>query len=522
MRITSIRITNFRGYKDSGVIDLGPLNVFIGSNNAGKSSLLRAVHTIQAGNGVGGLDIRVNETTALIELGLVAMRAPFFDAFGHPGGNGALRVTLATNSQRTAWSKSLSTHTPSERTGINELPAVEPDHFIVPFYSKRKAASFSEDTRDATAKSVQSDLSNLVAKLGRLSNEGYPGHLDYKEACRRILGEAIFTIPGLNGQHVGSWVDQNNAITLSYMGDGVPHILGLLAELAVANDKLFLIEEPENDLHPQALKALLALIVKKSENNQFILTTHSNIVVTYLASQTHSRLFKVTGTREGRYPVTNVAEVEQTPEARFEVLKELGYGLSDYELRDGWLILEESSAQRIIGNYLIPMFAPGLKRLCVVSANGAARVEPVFDDFFRLILFTHLQASYKDSVWVRVDADAAGQQVVSKLTQRFPDWEAGRFSTLSQSEFESYYPKHFEGKVRDVLAISDKNAKREAKKQLLLELVDWLNDNDDRAREALAVSAADVIQDLREIERVFARQRVMHARGSSLESQRTN
>jgi predicted ATPase len=34
------------------------------------------------------------------------------------------------------------------------------------------------------------------------------------------------------------------------MGEGVMNILGLIVHLAIAENRLFLVEEPENDVHP--------------------------------------------------------------------------------------------------------------------------------------------------------------------------------------------------------------------------------------------------------------------------------
>ncbi|HEV3439624.1 MAG TPA: AAA family ATPase, partial [Gemmata sp.] len=39
----SIRLRNFKGYKDSREIPLGPLTVLIGKNNAGKSTIIHAL-----------------------------------------------------------------------------------------------------------------------------------------------------------------------------------------------------------------------------------------------------------------------------------------------------------------------------------------------------------------------------------------------------------------------------------------------------------------------------------------------
>jgi hypothetical protein len=63
-------------------------------------------------------------------------------------------------------------------------------------------------------------------------------------------------------------------------------------------------------------------------------------------------------------PTSTVREVPATREARIGVLRRLGYELSDFDLWDGWLILEESSAEVII-RYLIPPVATNLAtRFC--------------------------------------------------------------------------------------------------------------------------------------------------------------
>jgi hypothetical protein len=68
----------------------------------------------------------------------------------------------------------------------------------------------------------------------------------------------------------------------------------LIIYLATAKNKLFLIEELENDIHPEALKQLLELIIEKSDGNQFIITTHSNIVMKYLGACEETKILQVT------------------------------------------------------------------------------------------------------------------------------------------------------------------------------------------------------------------------------------
>lgn len=499
MRLTSIRLVNFRGYVDSDALPLGQVNVLVGANNAGKSSLLRAAHGLQVGNQLSHQDVRLRQRSGAIIMQIENLRSPYVSE-QLTGREGRVSIDLSLGENGNILTINTGVFAEGSSHGFGQIPNIEPNHFIVPFYSRRKASAFSEETGSHVARTVPNDLSCLAAKLTRLGNEGYPGHAEFKEACTAILGNPIFTVPGSNGQQVGSWVDLNNTITLPYMGDGVPHILGMLAELAVSEGKLFLMEEPENDLHPRALKALLDLIIKKSAMNQFLITTHSNIVVRHLASLENSYLYRVSGTQQDRMPVTSIEHVEKTPEARFEILRELGYDLSDYELNEGWLILEESSAQSIIKEFLIPMFAPALARLCLVAANGVDRVRPVFDDFHRLVLFTHLQTAYRNAVWVLVDGDEKGIKLVTDLRTKFSSWQPERFSFLTKHQFERYYPAEFSEKIEAVLAIEDEGLRRKAKKSLLTDVIGWLRANHQRARCALETSAADVIVHLKRIE----------------------
>ncbi|HKB59210.1 MAG TPA: AAA family ATPase [Gallionellaceae bacterium] len=383
---------------------------------------------------------------------------------------------------------------------LKQLSNMEPDHFVVPYLSKRKAATYQEDVRSDNALRVQSDLSFLAAKLSRLSNPEFPGHEQYRNTCKQILGFVVSTVPSANGQRPGIYLPDRKPLFIDQMGEGVPNIVGLLADLALSRNKIFLIEEPENDLHPKALKALLDLIIESSKHNQFVISTHSNIVVRHLASADNSKLHSVTNKQVAMPPEAAIAEVEPTVEARLQLLRDLGYSFSDFDLWDGWLLLEESSAERIIRDYLIPWFAPKLTRIRTLAAGGIDEVEPTFNDFHRLVRFTHLEEAYRNSTWVRVDGDEPGTKTINALKEKYSTWQPDRFACFGNSQFEHYYPAIFSVKVDDALSKIDKRERREAKRQLLNEVRAWLDEDEARGKTALEQSAAEVIADLKQIE----------------------
>ena len=397
----------------------------------------------------------------------------------------------------------LGTHIPSQ---TNWTPAFlspqEPNNFIYTYLSKRKVVDFDRTVDRGRTLSVQPDLRYLVAKVARLSNPDYERADEYTRLCKAVLGFriSVHAANDGNGQQAGIPVGKYGYIPIESMGEGVSSQLGLITDLCMADGNLFLVEEPENDIHPDGLKTLLDFIVEKSEHNQFIVTTHSNIVTRYLGATPGSKIFEFDSTyKPNEIPTSTIREVEQTPTARIAVLRKLGYELSDFDLWEGWLILEESSAEVVIRNYLIPWFAPKLARIRTLSAGGTSKVTPTFEDFRRMFLFTHLEPQYKDRAWVVADGDDSGKRAVEQLLAKYKSWPADHFRTWSVTDFEYYYPPTFKQQVDDALAKTGEE-KRKAKEQLLADVKAWCDTKPEEAQAAFEVSAAEVITLLREIE----------------------
>lgn len=494
MLVTSLELQNFRSFERMQSIDFKKINVLIGPNNAGKSSILRALHLIQESNGSSYSDVRLGSNNALVQIGIAEMRGEL----GYSGhGSLTIDVELVDRPQGVT---TLTLESTFGKTNVKPLPNLDPKHFVVPYLSKRKTAHYQEDVRSEYTLRINTDMTYLAAKLSRLTNPSFPGNERYSETCKEILGFVVTAIPSVNGQRPGVYLSDRQTIAIDQMGEGVPNIVALLADLALSEGKLFLIEEPENDLHPKALKALLDLIIESSKSNQFVISTHSNIVVMHLSAAKESTLYNVTSELGEMPPSAKISAVEPNAAARLEVLRDLGYSFSDFDLWDGWLILEESSAERIIRDYLIPWFAPKLSRVRTLAVGGVSQVEPTFDDFRRLVLFTHLEEAYRDAAWVRVDGDRSGLAVIDRLKDRYSSWQPDRFGCFSKEQFEHYYPAEFTEEISLALAHTDIQTRREAKQKLLNVVRKWLDENEQRARKALELSAAEVIAELRLIE----------------------
>ncbi len=504
MRIKSLGIANIKSFADSGDIQLSPsLNVFVGQNNAGKTTILKALSAIQNQNAFVASDRRRGLDQGEVRLVVSDLTEPNLlglarEFFLRKNDEAHLIFRVASNGNNL-----LVVHpqNPANPQALSIIPATEPRNFIYPYSAKRKVLQFEQSVNIGTATTVADNLAYLVSKVDRIRDPVHEAYPQFDNVCREILGFPVSTFPATNGKQAGILVADHDPITIEAMGEGTAHLLGLITTLCTARHKLFLIEEIENDIHPQALKALLGLIVEKSRENQFVLSTHSNIVTKYIGAEFGSKVFDVSMRIVGGLPTSTCNSVGNTPNDRRTVLEDLGYALEDFDLWKGWLFLEESSAERLIRDYFVPWFFPSLAgKLRTIAATGTSTVEPKFEDFNRLFLFTHLESVYVNRAWVVLDGDTSGLQIVKQLRAKYAArWEESHFRTFSKEAFEHFYPPSFSDRVAAALAVLDKKQRQEAKKLLLEDVLSWIVADEEQAKSEFEVSAADVLTVLEDI-----------------------
>lgn len=490
MWISRVSLKNIRCFQDRTLKLSRGINILVGPNNGGKSTILHAIRLLQYNDALSKSDVRVGTSDGSVTIVFEESTPKYLGAHGD-------FIFNFTNM------KGQVKQPDGNMVDAKSIPAIEPNNFIYPFLSKRKVAQYQEVVNVASVSAVDGTFTNLYSKIDRISNpEFLPAHTQYINACDEILNFRVMSTPSEKGKKAAYTVKNIDSIPLDAMGEGVANLLGFIVDLCIAEDKLFLVEEPENDIHPKALKGLLKLIAEKAGNNQFVITTHSNIVTKYLGAETGSKVFSVQTQFVERIPTSEVEEVD-TFESRREVMEALGYELSDFGLWDSWLLLEEASAERIIKEYLIPEHVPSLQgKLRTFSARTISEVKTKFDDFNRLFVFLHLQPTYKDRAWVIVDAGHDGDEVIQKLKQTYvtSGWDESHFQQFAQPDFEKYYPASFQERADTILALTDRKVKREGKQALLDEVLAWIEENRQEAKVEFGTSASEVIEKLRAIE----------------------
>ncbi|NBA77246.1 AAA family ATPase [Emticicia sp. ODNR4P] len=498
MIVKTISLTTLRGFL-SAFLEISPtINLFVGKNNSGKSTILKSVYSLQ-NQILNDEDVSIGYDSARI----------FIQLEHYSRKIEVDEVILMGN----AINRGIPLYSSTAKKGAlfkNQDFYIKKDEiYILPFWSGRKVEKYNQQIGYESVNSFTGKLDNIIPKIDSINNDSHPNFELFKESCEKILGFRVTTIPVPRGKTLGFQVYYGAYIAIEAMGDGVPNLLGLIYEICMAERKIVLIEEPENDIHPGALKELMNLIIKKSETNQFFISSHSSVVLKQLGASESAKVFAIrseiqTNEFDLREVVATIQEVS-TSDERIELLKELGYDVFDSFFYKYWILLEESSAETII-RYLIDWFVPGLRhKVKTFSCRGFTNVKSKYNSLKDLFVFLHMHELYENAIWVILDAGEKESQVIEEFHKCFMNKVySNRFSQFSKHDFEEYYPPVFDADFQEIRNCKDDKSR--LKKELLLKVIDWINSNSELARSEFEKSASEVINKLKEIESELLKQ----------------
>src|SRR2546425_3472588 len=92
MWVSSLELNNIRSFAASGVIEFSKnINILLGANNAGKSTIIRAVYLLQQSR-LAVEDIRIGETVASGYIKLEDVNTPHFQQFSGQSRSFSLQI----------------------------------------------------------------------------------------------------------------------------------------------------------------------------------------------------------------------------------------------------------------------------------------------------------------------------------------------------------------------------------------------------------------------------------------------
>jgi energy-coupling factor transporter ATP-binding protein EcfA2 len=182
-------------------------------------------------------------------------------------------------------------------------------------------------------KTLKPDASNLPEVLQNLRNDSNHVYQRYLRAIQEIFPEITDVAPNTTGAGTSQiliWTTdptqdrQDLAQPLSKSGTGIGQVLAMLYVLFTSKyPRIILIDEPQSFLHPGAIRNLFEIFKRHKVKHQYIVTTHSPLVIT-AANPERIILLQKEDAETKVYPINKSEKAEMEM-----VLHSVGAGLSD-------------------------------------------------------------------------------------------------------------------------------------------------------------------------------------------------
>lgn len=291
-----IRIENFRAISKLELKDLSRINVFIGKNGVGKSTVLEAIYLNTTW---GGRDLlrRHPVKTILFRRGLNPyIRKPLAEEeplvyvsyfFREPYQPITISSNITTSELKLYNSPTIDKYISGETERrfiimanyggpVVEIEPVEHGEYTryifkwPRYYStSRKRSILLDDNTFRTPHYGTSSISEVVVKLEEFSLIDVD---NLKAFLEKVIGSPIKKIYKKIAEII-LLMESGEKIPMSLLGDGIKTAMGYYYALNTEKPITVLLEEPENHLHPGLMKTI-ADEIAKTESQVFI-TTHS-------------------------------------------------------------------------------------------------------------------------------------------------------------------------------------------------------------------------------------------------------
>jgi len=266
--ITKITLENFRGFRTLELDGLQRVNLIVGANNSGKTSLLEALVLLCGKARINGLHslLRAAQGNAEHRYYRWLLRDGTKTGEGHVGcvAGGTDRVVLLTGGPQTV----------DVRRAKNK--EFEPIHGGQRIFIWTPRNQPGMECRVVPIE--HADPVKMVALVGRAQRRA-----GGEEVLQRLLAAVDARIrkirvdPGEDGNQVIVDIGLSELIPISQAGQGVYRLVTILADLIGEKPDLVLIDEIENGLHHSVHKQVWAGLAETaaSLNAQIFATTHS-------------------------------------------------------------------------------------------------------------------------------------------------------------------------------------------------------------------------------------------------------
>lgn len=315
MKFTKLSINNFRGIQKLEIDDFKRVNLFLGKNNSGKTSLLEAIF-LSVGISNPQLPVRIDEFRNL----RYTEENDFRSAFYNLDYNNELKIVsnFENEHQRTLNIKpSFTAIVDNDITTDLESEINKSVNFDTQIQQKINGLNLNFSIKEKNGRAKKHSAKISIKREGNKKDIHIEQAKDYSEPLSGVFITSDIEDQGISNKldkliiqkrhkslvNALSTIDPNiidvtvvsngmiyfdigidRLIPANLIGDGVRRLLTILTSMAVTREGVILIDEIENGLHFSALKTLWrsVLTAAKEFDVQIFATTHNQETLKYL------------------------------------------------------------------------------------------------------------------------------------------------------------------------------------------------------------------------------------------------
>lgn len=376
MYIKKLRVYNYKSYFDSGEMEFSPgINIIVGKNNAGKTSLLEVLTLDFEDQPHKSLKTLPNKDSRIEEKSRIKITYDMgkYENNKELSEQDCLDRTLSIDSGDISISNLRNGSYDNSGDFVGDRIKI----FLSLMYRFRAERLNIGICKSENNNQLKSDASNLAEVLFILQGKNPGMFANLNKLVSSILPEInwISVVTGDNSNvEIIVWIidPQLNRDDLSFplssCGSGVGQVLAIVYILVCSEEpRTLIIDEPQSFLHPGAAKKLIETI-KQFPQHQYFIATHSPEIIT---TADPSNIIKLQYKNcETTASVIDAKDIN----LQKEILDELGVRLSDVFGADSILWVEGPTEEKcfplIIDKFLVEMPLKGMKILSVDSVSG--------------------------------------------------------------------------------------------------------------------------------------------------------
>lgn len=290
--LEKLTIKNFRGFDKLEIDGFSKINLFVGKNNSGKTSVLEAIFLVigmsnpvlpNTINQIRGLNTGTSKQLRYVFHNLEDENKPSFNAKMSDGYERTLRLE-AKYKQNEISDDNSSTAKP-EFMGI-DLNFQELKGSKIP--KSRKSSLIFSNSDNIINQVIPDDYNERLHAVFAAEKNDMAALARFSEMIRRKEDNAVLemlqkfdgNIQGVKTLPDGIYFDIKNSkelIPSNIMGDGIRRFLNIVTTVSEKKDAFVCIDEIENGLHYSAYKLLWKSLISFSNlnNAQLFITTHN-------------------------------------------------------------------------------------------------------------------------------------------------------------------------------------------------------------------------------------------------------